>query len=741
MTELALSLRLQAVKDGTVSGAISATKSEVDALSKAAVTANGAVADSVQRTTKALNDQSQAARASGNVITGVFRSNTAVVQQMGYQVSDLAVQIASGGGVLRPLIQQGSQVLQMFGPAGAVLGAVASVAGAVAIGMGGVAEETDKAAESQLKLADALHLANDRMKTSAQLARDNTGAQIAAARNAIVQQIAEERRRSATVLAANEMRPDEPALYDPTRREGAAQKPLAGPSSRGSQDLSEARARIDALQQALDQLGENRSFEQIWGDLEKLRASFAPAADDLQHYERRVALLEEAWSRGAISLNEYAELLNRTTDAYNDAARAADPFVKQMQEFAKSEVARIDAASNAEQSIFDMATALRAETDALKLSNKERETRAALLRAGDIAAKGGTAVTPEQERQIRGAIDAKYAAQYRGDNARATAAAEEMAARDAAEAAAALNRQQERQAQVLDELRGGQQAHAERLQVVDELYRRGAVTVDEWARANREADRAALESKRDWESGVSRALMRIEDDAENMARAGERAMMSLNSAGEDLFGDFLNEGSSAFKKLGDVAVQEIGRVIYQMTIAKAVGAATGAGVSWLGNLFGNPGHPGIGAGTAGNGAIIGPASAGLPFHTGRGPGEFSRPRSVPAWVYAGAPRFHSGIGPGEIPAIIRDDESVLTPGQMRALGAMMGRGAGMKVEIYDQRGAGAPPVETQSERGPGGIEVMKVFIRREVNQMLGDGSTDQTMRHAYGARRQPGIAR
>jgi hypothetical protein len=44
--------------------------------------------------------------------------------------------------------------------------------------------------------------------------------------------------------------------------------------------------------------------------------------------------------------------------------------------------------------------------------------------------------------------------------------------------------------------------------------------------------------------------------------------------------------------------------------------------------------------------------------------------------FALLPRFHSGIGPGERPAVIRNDEGVFTPGQMRALGrAASGGGA------------------------------------------------------------------
>jgi hypothetical protein len=54
-------------------------------------------------------------------------------------------------------------------------------------------------------------------------------------------------------------------------------------------------------------------------------------------------------------------------------------------------------------------------------------------------------------------------------------------------------------------------------------------------------------------------------------------------------------------------------------------------------------------------------------HGGKGPGETPvRYRLVPSESFISAPRFH--MGKGEMPAIIKDDESIFTPGQLRALG-------------------------------------------------------------------------
>ncbi len=85
----------------------------------------------------------------------------------------------------------------------------------------------------------------------------------------------------------------------------------------------------------------------------------------------------------------------------------------------------------------------------------------------------------------------------------------------------------------------------------------------------------------------------------------------------------------------------------------------------MGGLFGSWG----GGGSEGSG-ILGFISS--LFHEGGVPKYDSvMTRVVDPAIFLTAPRFHGGIGPGERPAIIKDDEGVFTPGQMKALGAGM----------------------------------------------------------------------
>ncbi|MFN7194947.1 MAG: hypothetical protein ACK5UV_00485, partial [bacterium] len=57
------------------------------------------------------------------------RNFGAVAQQAGYQIGDFASQVAAGGSAVTAFVQQGSQMLGMFGMFGAVAGAALAIGG------------------------------------------------------------------------------------------------------------------------------------------------------------------------------------------------------------------------------------------------------------------------------------------------------------------------------------------------------------------------------------------------------------------------------------------------------------------------------------------------------------------------------------------------------------------------------------------------------------------------------------
>lgn len=69
------------------------------------------------------------------------------LQQAGYQIGDFAVQVQGGTNALQAFGQQGSQLLGIFGPVGAVLGAGVAIAAALGTAFSKMGDATDKAKE------------------------------------------------------------------------------------------------------------------------------------------------------------------------------------------------------------------------------------------------------------------------------------------------------------------------------------------------------------------------------------------------------------------------------------------------------------------------------------------------------------------------------------------------------------------------------------------------------------------
>lgn len=62
--------------------------------------------------------------------------NRRAIQQLGFQMTDFTVQIAGGQNALLAFIQQGGQMLQVFGPAGAIMATLLTVFGTLALVLG-----------------------------------------------------------------------------------------------------------------------------------------------------------------------------------------------------------------------------------------------------------------------------------------------------------------------------------------------------------------------------------------------------------------------------------------------------------------------------------------------------------------------------------------------------------------------------------------------------------------------------
>ena len=153
-----------------------------------------------------------------------------------------------------------------------------------------------------------------------------------------------------------------------------------------------------------------------------------------------------------------------------------------------------------------------------------------------------------------------------------------------------------------------------------------------------------------WADGAARGLKKYADDATNAAKNSERVFSNAASKIEDSLVDMVSTGEFSMKKLGDV-VQSIEQDILRSFIRENI---TGPIASGLSSILGG----GAGGGSSGGG-IFGSLFSSI-FHEGGVVGEsMTASRSLPAFAFAGAPRFHNGLMPDEFPAILQKGETVI----------------------------------------------------------------------------------
>lgn len=86
----------------------------------------------------------------------------------------------------------------------------------------------------------------------------------------------------------------------------------------------------------------------------------------------------------------------------------------------------------------------------------------------------------------------------------------------------------------------------------------------------------------------------------------------------------------------------------------------------------------------------------------------------------------------------RKDEAILplTRGTDGRLGVQASdSGSSMVVQIIDQRGAGAPPIEREETTGADGIRMLRLTIKKEIRSMIAGGELDSSMSSSYGIKR------
>ncbi|AUG53941.1 tape measure protein [Thalassospira marina] len=248
----------------------------------------------------------------------------------------------------------------------------------------------------------------------------------------------------------------------------------------------------------------------------------------------------------------------------------------------------------------------------------------------------------------------------------------------------------------------------------------------------------------DWQAGLKRGLREIGEEASDMASQTERALTNFNRAGENAFVG-LTRGtktfSQAFGDMADSIINDILRMIYQQQIAKPIaGFASDFLTSFIGGFsFGgttnfdstsahyNGGRTGVNTSAIGS------------FHSGgmaRNGGE--NPRMLPHSLFDNAPRFHTGripgLKPGELAAVLKDDEEVLTADNPRHIfnagrSGSIGGNTGMimlepkfEVTLENQTGQEMAQPTVESRGTKNGAQQLYILLKPMIANDIANGS-------------------
>ncbi|MEM9148500.1 MAG: phage tail tape measure C-terminal domain-containing protein [Pseudomonadota bacterium] len=154
------SLLFRAQRDPSVAGATTQVRrdvAEVAEETRRMGTASGQAAGGIRQMGTAMQRASVGARTYQANLKEAERSNRRFnnsVQNAGFQVADFFVQIESGTPIMRAAVQQGSQVLAVFGAYGAVLGAAAAIAGTFASDLFTTTDAIEAAEDASAKLTE-----------------------------------------------------------------------------------------------------------------------------------------------------------------------------------------------------------------------------------------------------------------------------------------------------------------------------------------------------------------------------------------------------------------------------------------------------------------------------------------------------------------------------------------------------------------------------------------------------------
>ncbi|MBW7893678.1 MAG: hypothetical protein H3C27_01090 [Opitutaceae bacterium] len=275
------------------------------------------------RSTKTFNDAQ-------NVMGRSSRANGMMIQQAGYQVGDFAVQVASGQSAMRAFIQQGSQMLGVFGPAGAIAGAGLAIGGVIY----NLITAGDKTKEAREQM-EAYEVAAQKLgETMAKIRFDALSPE--GQRDALQQRIEKSKSEIRELFDMQEtLRAAQEAMGRAEITLGPTGVPLVMPTGFDQAALDRNMAEIGAKQNELLQLQQ---------DLTKIEGTITAAATKAQEAAQKRTLAEQdEWQKIgesiAASLRAQDEEIAKYAQGIRDAMDPAQKFREELERIAALEQA------------------------------------------------------------------------------------------------------------------------------------------------------------------------------------------------------------------------------------------------------------------------------------------------------------------------------------------------------------------------------------------------------------------
>ncbi len=261
------------------------------------------------------------------------------------------------------------------------------------------------------------------------------------------------------------------------------------------------------------------------------------------------------------------------------------------------------------------------------------------------------------------------------------------------------------QQEILEDLRAPAEEYGRALAALSKLERAGRITVEELTRARRRARIELLETQTDTVSGFERAFLKMGEEVDDFAMLAERSLTEAFKGAEDALVEFVTTGKLSFRDLADSVLRDLARMAIRANITKPL-------FDFFGGVFDNvlnPATPPIIPSTAGTSTSI---------------GAFPSFAHGADFIVGG----RSGVDANEIRFNATKGERVrVTP-----VGQSGGGGGGVVVQVIDQRGSQAAPVERRERTGADGTKVISLVIRDMVRRQVAGGEFDQSFQARFG---------